>query len=74
MGSIVTIDSRPALLVRGHETTTTIGLYDADDVAVVPTSWTVALKSDAGTVLTDSGAGAVTWPETIAATVALGDF
>lgn len=73
MGSIVTIDSRPALLVRGHETTTTIGLYDASDVAVVPASWTVALKSDTGTVLTDSGVGAVTWPETIAATVALGD-
>lgn len=73
MGAIVTIDSRPALLVRGHEVTTTVGLYDADDVAVVPASWTVTLKLGGVSVLTDSGSGAVSWPETVAATVALGD-
>ena len=73
MGAIVTIDSRPALLVRGHEITTVVGLYDGDDVAVVPASWTVALVLGGVSVLTDSGTGAVSWPETIAATVALGD-
>jgi len=73
MGSIHTIVGSRALLVRGHQTVVAVGLYDSEDVAVVPTSWTVELLRAGASVLTDSGTGAVEWTETVATTVEAAD-
>jgi hypothetical protein len=73
VGSIHTIVGARALLVRSHPVTVSVGLFDDNDDAVVPTSWSVSLMRDGATVLSDTGAGAVDWTETIASNVGLGD-
>lgn len=69
MGQISTIVGAPAVLVQGHPRTIVVGLYDDDDSAVVPASWTVKLQREGATIVSDSGAGAVSWAYTVPTSV-----
>lgn len=73
MGQISTIVGAPAVLVQGHPRTIVVGLYDDDDSAVAPASWTVKLQREGATIVSDSGAGAVSWAYTAPTTVQAGD-
>jgi hypothetical protein len=63
----------PAELVRSHPVSVSLVLVDADDDAITPTSWTVALQRNGATVDTDTGTGAVSWSYTAAASLVLAD-